>query len=534
MTEGEWVVCADPEPMLQFLANKASGRRLRLFGIACCRRIWHLLLDPRSREAVEMAERFSSGQATGEQLEAALCAASRVFRELKPTEEAFDPRAAYAPGAKAALAAWHLGSGGAARYAARFAATAAAHQAAPYGDAAWSVVYNAERAEQCRVLRELFGSPFRPVIVDHAWLAQDNAFPLRLAQRIDAERHYAGLPQLADALERAGCSDQEILAHCRQRDGHVRGCWVLEALLEREPPVHVGLTSIEQWLACADPTPLLHYLQGQGSDRKWRMFAIACCHRIWYLLTDARSRKAVQVAERYADGKATAAEFESARSAADEAECEAKRAEWCAEAEADFRLTPEYCAVCARLFAANAVRSALSRCASAPDSECAPRRALSSYWAVAALESATRATVYATLPSPGATPRAEASATVEAVRRSARREQAAILLDLFGDQFGALSCESRWLPWADGSERWSLVPSASQVRVEPGWLEWKGGAVRKAAQALYEERAFDRLPDLADALEDAGCTEPSMLSHSRGPGGHVRGCWVVDRLLDRC
>ncbi|MBY0526866.1 MAG: hypothetical protein K2R98_25965 [Gemmataceae bacterium] len=53
------------------------------------------------------------------------------------------------------------------------------------------------------------------------------------------------------------------------------------------------------------------------------------------------------------------------------------------------------------------------------------------------------------------------------------------------------------------------------------------------AEAIYADRAFDRLPILADALEDAGCTDADILNHCRQPGEHVRGCWVVDLLLGR-
>jgi hypothetical protein len=53
------------------------------------------------------------------------------------------------------------------------------------------------------------------------------------------------------------------------------------------------------------------------------------------------------------------------------------------------------------------------------------------------------------------------------------------------------------------------------------------------AQAISDERAFDRLSILADALEDAGCTDNAILEHCRGPGPHVRGCWVVDLLLGK-
>jgi hypothetical protein len=71
------------------------------------------------------------------------------------------------------------------------------------------------------------------------------------------------------------------------------------------------------------------------------------------------------------------------------------------------------------------------------------------------------------------------------------------------------------------------------IAVEPGWLSWNDGTIPKLAQAIYEERMFDCLPILADALEEVGCSDPDLLGHLRGPGPHVRGCWVVDLILGR-
>jgi hypothetical protein len=71
------------------------------------------------------------------------------------------------------------------------------------------------------------------------------------------------------------------------------------------------------------------------------------------------------------------------------------------------------------------------------------------------------------------------------------------------------------------------------VRLDPTWLTWHDGTVQKVAQAIYDERAFDRLPILADALEEAGCTNADILNHCRQPGDHVRGCWVVDMILGK-
>jgi hypothetical protein len=90
-----------------------------------------------------------------------------------------------------------------------------------------------------------------------------------------------------------------------------------------------------------------------------------------------------------------------------------------------------------------------------------------------------------------------------------RHAQAEVLRDILGNPF-------RPLP-----------------KVNAAWLAWEGGTVPKLAQAAYDERAFDRLHVLADALEEAGGTDADLLGHLRGPGPHVRGCWVVDLLLGK-
>jgi hypothetical protein len=62
---------------------------------------------------------------------------------------------------------------------------------------------------------------------------------------------------------------------------------------------------------------------------------------------------------------------------------------------------------------------------------------------------------------------------------------------------------------------------------------WSTPAVVQLARSLYEERRFEDLPVLADALEEAGCQDAAVLGHCRGPGPHVRDCWVVDLLLGK-
>ncbi len=76
--------------------------------------------------------------------------------------------------------------------------------------------------------------------------------------------------------------------------------------------------------------------------------------------------------------------------------------------------------------------------------------------------------------------------------------------------------------------------------LDPAWLAWKGGIVPKLARAAYDERRLPegilepaRLAVLADALEDAGCTDAELLGHLRGPGPHVRGCWALDLVTGK-
>jgi hypothetical protein len=89
-----------------------------------------------------------------------------------------------------------------------------------------------ELAAQCELLRELVGNPFRPVAVHPAWLTWGDGAVRKIAQTIESEERYAALPILADALEDAGCTDAELLAHCRRPGGHARGCWAVDLLLE--------------------------------------------------------------------------------------------------------------------------------------------------------------------------------------------------------------------------------------------------------------------------------------------------------------
>jgi hypothetical protein len=69
--------------------------------------------------------------------------------------------------------------------------------------------------------------------------------------------------------------------------------------------------------------------------------------------------------------------------------------------------------------------------------------------------------------------------------------------------------------------------------MDAGWLQWQDATVAKIACGIYEGRAFELMPVLADALEESGCSDAEILRHLRGPGPHVRGCWVLDAILEK-
>jgi hypothetical protein len=222
MTEAEWLACPDPDELLGFLFGRVSNRKLWLFGVACCRRLWHLLEDHRSREAVEVVERFAEGQASVTEWLAAYKEASKA--------------AACSQGGPA-LAAYDLVTPANAFEAVTVASRRAAGVTA---DATGSEPAAAvENAAQVLLLHDIFGSPlFRPLTIHPGWLTWGGGTARRLAEAAYTERQLpsgyldqARLGVLADALEEAGCQEAHLLDHLRGTGPHVRGCWALDALL---------------------------------------------------------------------------------------------------------------------------------------------------------------------------------------------------------------------------------------------------------------------------------------------------------------
>jgi len=85
-----------------------------------------------------------------------------------------------------------------------------------------------EAAEHARLLRDIFGNPFRPTAFDLSWRT---ATAVGLARALYDSRDFAAMPVLADALEDAGCDNADVLSHCRGLGPHVRGCWVVDLVL---------------------------------------------------------------------------------------------------------------------------------------------------------------------------------------------------------------------------------------------------------------------------------------------------------------
>jgi hypothetical protein len=227
LSEVEWLGNSDQGPMLRLVRKRlnaptgaAAGRRLRLFACACVRRVWGLIDEGDGRRAVEVAERYADGQATAEELEDAYVAAAGA---MGPHVKAGDPRRPRLDAVNAArLAAcpdvWET----------RWAAYGSA--GAEWGIPRWSDIRPEWQRPLCDLLREVFGNPFRPPVVDARLLAWNDGIIAKIGRAIYEERAFDRLPILADALLDAGCADASLLDHLRGPVPHARGCFAVDAV----------------------------------------------------------------------------------------------------------------------------------------------------------------------------------------------------------------------------------------------------------------------------------------------------------------
>jgi hypothetical protein len=196
-----------------------------------------------------------------------------------------------------------------------------------------------------------------------------------------------------------------------------------------------------EWLAATDPTSMLQFLLESASARKQRLYTCAMSGIYSDRLTDERSRIAIRVGERFADGHADATELAAAWNNA--REVLRSKSTWATEAAAS--------AAC-------------------------PYSDFFKWPSRSAQESAANRLYFVKL-----------------------------LQCLFGNPFHPVS----------------FTPA------------WRTSSVLGIADQVYTARDFSAMPILADALEDAGCDDADILAHCRGPGPHVRGCWVVDLVLGK-
>ena len=252
----------------------------------------------------------------------------------------------------------------------------------------------------------------------------------------------------------------------------------------------------QEWLSSKSPSSMLTSMLGTPSDRKLRLFAVACCKKYSSLFEDSRELKGIDAAEKLADEELTEAEREHIQ-----------------EGLYDFRdfrfdtiqgvecflclpceiLNPEFLTT----DATNLSNTVLDLAWHSLD-----RRARSDASSGGHFVAQARFAWDFFFP-------AQSRSRSEARRRElADRvycDQARIIRDIFGNPFRPVACD----------------------------LQWRTSDVLGLARAIYEDRAFDRMPILADALMDAGCADEQILGHCRGDGLHVRGCWVVDLVLGK-
>jgi hypothetical protein len=204
VTESDWLA-GRVRKMLAYARSKATMRQRRLLACGFCRLSWSKLPDDRLKQLVELIERYADGEASG----GTLVRAYELFGVVKEpaVARALDPDLL-----KALRAA----------------------QASNEDPPGVGFPQLSDSKLQVNLLHEILGNPLRPVCLDAAWLAWNDGTVRRLAAAIYDQRRFGDLPVLADALEEAGCDNDAVLTHCREQEAiHVRGCWLLDLLMER-------------------------------------------------------------------------------------------------------------------------------------------------------------------------------------------------------------------------------------------------------------------------------------------------------------
>jgi hypothetical protein len=216
VTEAEWLACTDPQKMLRYLRVGPEDRKTLLLTCACIRRHWDLLADYR-QDWILLAEEF--------------------IEERNPHADIFGDHwdgPTWIEGENLGMS-WDGISGAIEQL------WCAYYQVDDYDTLTRGPMWAAEVQQQVIFLHDIFGNPLRPIAIDSSWLSWNDGVVVRLAQAAYEERH---LPEgtldntrlliLADALEEAGCTDQNLHAHSRSGGEHVRGSWVVDLVQGKE------------------------------------------------------------------------------------------------------------------------------------------------------------------------------------------------------------------------------------------------------------------------------------------------------------
>jgi hypothetical protein len=243
MTESEWLACADPTLMLEHLRTDrtTSERKLRLFAVASCQRIRNWLGE-RSLAALDILQRYLNDETNAEELHIAVGLAEADWIEEFGYHHPSNAVAnALTFGNVASLDAV---AGAAAQVAKAVRAEATISKGIalqgwpppkvidPFVEQACVKAgrdaMSAELVAQCHLIREIFHGPRRAVFFRSLWRTNS---VLDLAAAMYDEQNFDMLPKLAAALRDNGCTDADVLDHCRSEGPHVRGCWVIDLLL---------------------------------------------------------------------------------------------------------------------------------------------------------------------------------------------------------------------------------------------------------------------------------------------------------------
>jgi hypothetical protein len=211
MTEADWLGPQNAHALVKYLTRvphgRPSDRKFRLAVCAACRCAFGSQIGAKIEQSVvEVVERYADGTGTGADLRRAHESIRRSGVKNSRAQSALNWLTWRAPNSFDSF------------------------DMAVRSAFAYSVDERGKTDEMLPALvRCVFGNPFRPVAFNPAWRT-DTA--VAIARQMYELREFGAMPILADALQDAGCEDEQVLSHCRAPGPHVRGCWVVDGVLE--------------------------------------------------------------------------------------------------------------------------------------------------------------------------------------------------------------------------------------------------------------------------------------------------------------